>query len=289
MWIGQQIPHVPCHIICLAANRSAREHTTVKNMRELFRHVTVFDAIEAQEGMLSRKDIVAYPTVTYDVRTQVDLHDSHLGSLGALGCFLSHYQLWREAAESEFGFIIAEEDCPLQGSSGARARDSLKSLHSHVGFASIVNLPFATSRGGPVVGKDACWSELDSRKFMGTQCYWISPTGALILADNALPIFTQVDYYVKNACGAGLLAGVVYREAMYPLHAFLWDGWNSSVPHANAIYKFVKPPRLYFVFLLIFALGCISALLLANAVRRPVSSTIAERAYSIPVVNGWLN
>jgi len=119
-----------------------------------------------------------------------------LGSAGAVGCYLSHVNVWKQIAESGVPSIVLEDDAVI---TSVLSRYNIYHNISDVcnGF-DIVLLGYCLLRT-PLLGPppNARGTVVPYKgMFFGTTFYWLSPNGARKLLSTALPIDVQVDSYI---------------------------------------------------------------------------------------------
>ena len=119
-------------------------------------------------------------------RTYMDLIDSrhqHSGipSLGAIGCYMSHYNLWKECVSNNLPYItIVEDDIDIN-------KISEKNIDKITNILLKPNSIFISSN----VKKNKI------TYFQGTQFYIASNDSCKNLIKKAFPIDVQVDYYMS--------------------------------------------------------------------------------------------
>ena len=137
---------------------------------------------------------------------------------GAIGCSISHINLWKKLLESDAThMVILEDDVNLEPfrRSGSLAKylqsqiDALPSVTWDVWLAGYNRLrdcsPWETPAVTPKISRTVtepeahckCQAEfLDIRSFFGTHCYIITREGARKMLANALPIESHIDGYM---------------------------------------------------------------------------------------------
>jgi GR25 family glycosyltransferase involved in LPS biosynthesis len=125
---------------------------------------------------------------------QTNSNSKFIPSRGALGCYLSHFQLWKQIALDGNDAIIAEDDIVFRvsnASSKIQAKwDECKKLGIDLLLLGSSKLPLLPSASPEI------FHVMDH--FFGTEGYVISPEAAKRLVENALPIKVQVDAYIGS-------------------------------------------------------------------------------------------
>ena len=120
-------------------------------------------------------------------------------SRGAIGCYLSHLELWKQAARRAVPTLILEQDA-VPSVSPIRLLDALAHVPPGADVALLGHLrvlnpfPFSLFTKRPTQGFHPLRPTLD---VFGTHAYVVTPAGARKLADRALPINTQVDCFLR--------------------------------------------------------------------------------------------
>jgi len=125
-------------------------------------------------------------------------------TLGEIGCFASHYLLWRQCAEAGQPLVIMEDDVLVDDGfvRALKAVPALLSTYPLLRLGLIAEGPnsapiLATPDGFEVVSL--------APEAYGTQCYVVSDVGARVLLEHAdvwsLPVDIYLDY--SQVCGIG--------------------------------------------------------------------------------------
>lgn len=123
-----------------------------------------------------------------------------MSTTGAIGCYLSHYLLWKKAVELGRPILVLEDDVHgVDRSLGSELKHIEKVLES--GDADMVNLYYtnfySTDPGDHMTLPSGTKMYRLIRPFWGMMMYAISPRGAKALMETAFPIEVQVDGYVS--------------------------------------------------------------------------------------------
>ena len=129
----------------------------------------------------------------YSTLGKVRKNHEDLGSVGAVGCYLSHYKVWNQIIESNEPAIVVEDDVlchPLLNEFELSKDASPLKNFDFVLLASELRernlLPRPNTQGVyPYHGM-----------FFQTHFYYLTPQGAQFFASKALPIAHQVDSYM---------------------------------------------------------------------------------------------
>jgi GR25 family glycosyltransferase involved in LPS biosynthesis len=118
---------------------------------------------------------------------------AQLGTWGAVGCYLSHYLLWKMTYERDLSYtLIFEDDVTFSSDFEERFRKIVK------------NIPEDTD----VIFLDSSWCEISEPtkyenldrvkgQFFGTHAYIITSSGAKKLLEKIFPIEIQIDAYMS--------------------------------------------------------------------------------------------
>ena len=179
-----------------------------------FSRVQRLSAVDGQKLSEDEVSRVTSPEARSSL-TRIRYRHEELGSVGAVGCYLSHVKVWQIIASSPEPYLVVEDDAVL--------------LSSLMGFAVAQN-PLAACQGYDMVllgylllrsldGKRSPQNSTNQDQivpyrglFFGTQFYYLTPSGAQKLLERALPIEVQVDSYM----GQQMVEGHVVTGAHFP-------------------------------------------------------------------------
>lgn len=155
-----------------------------KNLREVgFQNITHFQAVDGRkflvESLLEEK-IISIRSYN-DILTVREQH-SGMPSLGAIGCTMSHYELWRLCVENNLPYIaIAESDLQLNPIKPI-IQDKIKEILERPNSVFI----------------SAHITRQKNTHFIGTHFYIVSNSACKELIKNAFPIDVQTDAYIAH-------------------------------------------------------------------------------------------
>ena len=155
-----------------------------ENLREIgFKKITHFKAIDGRKftlnSLLEEKIITIR---SYNDILTVREQSSGMPSLGAIGCTMSHYELWRLCVEKNLPYIaIAESDLHLNEIK-PKNQDKIKE---------ILERPNSIFISASITRKKIT-------HFIGTHFYIVSNSACKELIKNAFPIDVQTDAYIAH-------------------------------------------------------------------------------------------
>ena len=155
-----------------------------KNLREIgFQTVTHFQAIDGRKfslnSLLEEKIITIR---SYNDILTIREQSSGMPSLGAIGCTMSHYELWRLCIEKNLPYIaIAESDLELRKIT-EEIQDKIKE---------ILKKPNSLFISARITRKK-------NTHFIGTHFYIVSNSACKELIKNTFPIDVQTDAYIAH-------------------------------------------------------------------------------------------
>ena len=110
---------------------------------------------------------------------------SGISSIGAIGCFMSHYNLWKLCVIRNFPYmVILENDCKIKSLNNDTKNDIMNFLQNNT--KSI----FVSANIKNVRKKH--------HEFMGLHFYIVSKSACEILIRNSFPIDVQADWYIVS-------------------------------------------------------------------------------------------
>lgn len=230
---------IPAFLICLERLRGNACQQT--NLHQVFPHnlTNVFPAVDA--SLLSLEDERISPFARYHIGQALDTDFMHTSKLSAVGCSLSHIALWEQAVQLDMPIIVLEDDVRLDKNF---MQTAIQSIPQDADFASIVYLPFAD--------RSCCkhgWCAIQPRiGFGGTQMYYITPRGASILLEHALPIVSQIDVYVGYVANTQEDFKAIFYEKEYFTQYQFWSEYSAStIGHSIEIKKFLPENNFFYL------------------------------------------
>jgi GR25 family glycosyltransferase involved in LPS biosynthesis len=146
---------------------------------------------------LTRDAAAISPRALYEIEEGAT-RESHssMPSWGGVGCYLSHEALWREAAASPAGLLVAEADCRAAPGAAAESARVFGEVCALLGRP-----PELLWLGWVVVLEQTAEAGLKEvvrtpDRVLGTHFYYVSPAGARTLLSRSRPIEVQVDSYM---------------------------------------------------------------------------------------------
>lgn len=228
---------IPAFLICLERLRGEACQQT--NLEDVFPHnlTSVFPAVDA--SLISLQDDRISPFARYHIGQDLDTDFMHTSKLSAVGCSLSHIALWQKCIELDEPIIVVEDDVHLD----ARHAEAVKSIPPGVDFASIVYLPFADRSSC-----DHGWCSIHPRiGFGGTQMYYVTPRGAAILLEQALPVVSQIDVYIGYVANTRDFYAVFYEKEFFTKFSFFREYHTSTIGHNVEIKKFLPEGNFFYI------------------------------------------
>lgn len=170
-------------------NSPDRRELMQHNLDRLGVEFTFFQGIDARRGEHLEMSC-------YDLQRSVREFKRPL-STGEIGCFASHYLLWRQCMLSQEPLVILEDDV-LIADEFPRA---LSEAHGLITPLRLIRLgitnnaddhaPLGTSQGFEIV-------KYQHNRVLGTQCYALSPSAAEVLVTHAAAWWLPVDLYLHR-------------------------------------------------------------------------------------------
>jgi GR25 family glycosyltransferase involved in LPS biosynthesis len=140
-----------------------------------------------------------------------------LTSEGAIGCYLSHYSLWKKCVEMQRPILIMEDDIAFVQGRLAEVLSQVNSMMEDAGdsLQGVVSFDFlnyySISAKEPVLPVKSGTLQIGNlhritRPFFATGMYMIHPRAAKALVETAFPIEVQVDAYMGFRADPALCA-----------------------------------------------------------------------------------
>lgn len=139
-------------------------------------------------------------------------HHYEIGTIGAIGCSLSHIKVWQEARMNEKPTIVFEDDAIVSGIQMKEINNRVNSLPDdwHIYLLGRPHTMYTGIRVGDNLVK--------VQRFCGLHAYVINKTGAELLLQKGklFPINQQVDSHLSELC---LDHGLnVYSHTNFPMY-----------------------------------------------------------------------
>jgi glycosyl transferase family 25 len=237
------IEDIPNYMICL--ERSGKCKKTFQGVKSLFPNSKKFSAIDSKDLDINDSRISYLARGKINMKLDVD-HDD-ISSLGAVGCYLSHVELWKKCVELNKPIIVTEDDILLSEKNRKEIRRIYKNIPVNSNFTSLLYIPSLSS--WHKCEKDN-WCEIHTRGIRGTQMYYITPKGAKMLLKHALPITMQVDAYISYICGTNK-----------DMNGYMWKRnpnintiGESFIGHDLNIRKFLPESNTFYISIILIAL-----------------------------------
>lgn len=183
---------LPTYVINLDRRPDRWQHTRLCLQQQGFSNVNRISAVDGVSIPAQQiKDLVereAYLQLNKPRRRHEDL-----GSLGAVGCYLSHVMVWKQVVSSGMPSIVMEDDANFVTS--FQQYDILHKFGKMCQGYDFVVLGFSKLRSKTLVKGNNVVLPLQTM-FFGTGFYYITPDGASKLLQTAFPIKVQVDSYM---------------------------------------------------------------------------------------------
>lgn len=232
----------PAFMICLQRLRGEFCNDHFPQVQDVFPNnmTSIFPAVDAALLDIYADQRVS-PFARYHIEKSLDTDFMHLAKTSAVGCSLSHIALWRKAVELDRPIIVLEDDVRMD-------KDFMHTAMSRipvgVDHAAIVYLPFAD--------RTECgeyWCNVQPRiGFGGTQMYYITPRGASILLEQALPIVSQVDVYIGYVANTRRdFVSVFYKQEFFSTYEFWSEFHHSTIGHDIEIKKFLPESNTFYI------------------------------------------
>lgn len=190
--------NLPVRVISMTDEEFAGVRDSLKDAG-LANPISRFNAIRGLDmrDKISTDPVAISPRALYEIEhaKSREAHSS-MPSWGGVGCYLSHEALWREAAASREGLIVAEADCrPTLDAVAESAR-----VFSNV-CAFLGRPPDLLWFGWLVLANQIVEEGLKGavrvpERALGAHFYYVSPSGAQTLLSRSRPIEVQVDSYM---------------------------------------------------------------------------------------------
>jgi len=247
----RNIEEIPAYVICLEKKRKDRCDKNFSSIQQLFPKAERTQAVDGSTITLDDKRISIY--TKHHIQTGIDTDMLHLGSIGAVGCSMSHINLWEKIVQTKKPSIVVEDDMYISEKKRALLSEAFQRIPDGTDYASLLYLPWPLSQLKSS-SYDDHFKKIDSRDTLtGTQMYYITPRGATILLQYALPIVTHVDAYIAYVASTlDHFSAVYYKKQIYTLDAFMKDNIGSTIRHSPQIKKMLPDGNAFYICTIVF-------------------------------------
>lgn len=177
-------------------------------------HTNHFNAIWGKKLKQEYINTITDPSVQYSICEGRSL-DNQIGTIGAVGCSLSHIELWNQLVDSdEDMWFILEDDCypKYKMYSVHDLNTYINTVHALDPNWDMIYMGWVKPTFGDGYNKDILMDKpTDTTNSIGsiykvnsfthrTHAYIINRKGAIKLLKNAFPIIHQIDSYISFMC-----------------------------------------------------------------------------------------
>ena len=233
--------------------------TKLKNLEDSFikngfTNVTHFNSVKGKELNLTdllKKKIIGTNVIYNIIRGRSDHID--IPSMGGIGCYLSHYLLWKKVVDNNLPFMIICEDDFILDTINTRLSNLNQSLHKlyNTNINTIGLLYYHSS----FFNKNTLQKKYNINNkdfeglyyFFGMQFYIVSNQACKNLLNYALPINAQVDAYISELGNNQIINIAALKENV---------GYtdNSISTIQDVCIKCFLPKNIYIYIILVFVL-----------------------------------
>lgn len=258
---------IPTYVINLDRRPDRWTEASGALAKNKFTNVKRISAIDGGKIDMSQIKNMLTPEA-FDSLGKVRKYDAALGSLGAIGCYLSHYKVWEEIYKSNKPGIIVEDDISFN-----RQWDTAPIVaNSHVLLGQWDFILLAASVLFDTYREDQNGMDKLKGKFYGTHFYYLTPKGAEFFIRGAIPIDYQVDSHMSfqyelnpNVIRAGVVIDSLASQSNMSTDIQTPTSWNSFILMVNGR-RYLDPitsivHRAIFIILCILFIGVCGKLL----------------------------
>ena len=231
-------------VICLERKAKERCDVNMKSILDVFPLAVRTHAVDA--GAIDVNDPRISYYARYYIQNDIESDFMHLGSMGAVGCALSHIGLWERCVRMNEPIVVVEDDMYFTASKQRRIKKAVSQIPKDCDFAGIMYIPVMTEylRSSECAAK---WCNVE-QGYAGTQLYYLTPRGACILLQNALPVVVHIDQYIGYASAAvPEFQALYWNEQIYTLSDFISDNANNTIHHLPTIRKILPHGNTFYI------------------------------------------
>jgi GR25 family glycosyltransferase involved in LPS biosynthesis len=242
--------------------KDSKRPSNLESIKKVLPNAEIFTAINGNSIKIDDSRVVN-PFISNHIKYNKRFEKILTMSKGALGCYMSHRELWLKCIKLNESIIVCEEDIIFYGKEDVTNK-IINNIPKDADFAAIYFIPILAELKKLPKSKEKDWSKVN-KYFAGTQCYYITPKGCELLLKHSMPISGPVDVYIgyifENNPSYNAYAS---KYNPYYLTEFIKDNISSSISQRYDI-KWVLPNGnlFYIFFIILFILLCITVVLLS--------------------------
>jgi len=229
------INDIKCFVISL---ENSKRPSNLENIRQVFKNAEKFSAVVGSDVDIYDSKLVNYITLNH-IQHKRNFERVLTLSTGGLGCYLSHYELWRKCVKLNEPIVVCEDDLNFNHRVEV-TKNIFNSIPSDAEFAAMYYIPILFGLSKLPNSRNEGWYSVDYN-FAGTQCYYITPKCAELLIKTAFPMISPVDVYIayifENNTNMSTYAS---KNNPYTIMEFVKDDINSTISSKYNI-KFMLP------------------------------------------------
>lgn len=192
----QNLQTLPTYVINLDRRPDRWKHASQMLTKHNFTNVRRISAIDGKKIDSKQLELLVFNEMHKNFGKIRKTHEE-IASVGAVGCYLSHYKAWMKVLESGVPSLICEDDLVMKSQwMDFNTQKNLQKLSTY----DLVLLGYSNLRDHNVSTIKTPGFYPLKGMFFGLMCYYLSPKGAEILLHQALPIKYQVDSYMAIKC-----------------------------------------------------------------------------------------
>ena len=260
-----QISEVPAYVICLERKKEERCDVNFDSIKQIFPKAIRTEAVDAKELDSDDDNISIY--ARYHIQTKVDTDYMHMGSLGGVGCAMSHANIWKKVVKTNTPSIVVEDDMFVTEENAKIIQQAYAEIPKDSHYASIIHLPWP---GSKLYNPNHTYQPIDSREAIaGCQMYYITPKCAKLFLKHVYPIVSHADVFVAYmAVVFPEIKAVYYANAkLYPLFNFLRDDFASTIKHDKYIKKILPESNSFYICILIINIIMVTSIIILLCTR----------------------
>ena len=189
------------YVINLKKNTERKENVInlFNKLGGIFNNYVFYEAIIGNE--LSESQIYEIMSVKslYTLYKKFTDH-SDIRTKGAIGCYLSHYNIWVDVIKNNYKNVLIFEDDIYSDYDYDKILSYINNVPQDYDIALLGYICFFFSLDKRKYEINNYWNSTNSLRIMGMHSYLLSNSGAIKLSKKAFPIEMQVDAYINYIC-----------------------------------------------------------------------------------------
>lgn len=237
-------PHnttVNAFVICL--KRKPVSDSALQSWKQVFPNTSVYEAVDGRNIDIENDNRIHALARMHMSPNNTVAHDSvfAIPTRGAIGCFLSHYNLLQWSVQHNKPIVVIEQDAVFSKHAQKVLPELFNQIPQDAEYVSLLYI--LQNHTSPY---NTHFRRLHGPQCDGNQCYYMTPQGARKVLKHCLPIVTQFDLLIGTVAHTDpTFKGYVLSTRLYSLWKVFEDNLGSSIQNF-AVKKYLPRSNMFY-------------------------------------------